>query len=278
MGGWGTGLFEDDMALDIKQEYQVLLAYGVPEEEAFKLVKDEYLLGDDSIFWLTVAAIQQKYGILMEEVKDNALRCIDDGIDIALWEGSGEKTIKKREKVLNDLRDKLLASPLPKRKVAKPFYQKPRWKLGDVVASQIVLSGYKDEWYYNKYVLYRVAYLETSSVSTLKPDLAYSESAFGALYDWVGDEIPDPAIIKNLDYYKCQALAKGGVKFGIHLALMSWIPRIERYTLLLRDSDYPMPSEEETFRTDTGSLHIFAQLHRNPHLKETYERLKTGGV
>ena len=63
MGTWGTGMYDDDTALDIKQEYQALLAYGVPEEEAFKLLKTEYAGVNDSVFWLVIASIQQKYGI-----------------------------------------------------------------------------------------------------------------------------------------------------------------------------------------------------------------------
>ena len=39
MGTWGTAIFDDDFALDIKNEYQTLLAFGTPEQEAFELVK-----------------------------------------------------------------------------------------------------------------------------------------------------------------------------------------------------------------------------------------------
>ena len=103
MGAWGAGIFDDDIALDIKDDYQNLLAFGILEEEVFQLAKDYYLLGngagdDDSIFWFVLATIQHKYGILTEEVKENTIRYIDSGEDLKNWEDGDPKSRKKREK------------------------------------------------------------------------------------------------------------------------------------------------------------------------------------
>ena len=173
MGAWGAGLYSNDSGLDIKQDYQTLLAFGTPEDEAYELVKKAHLCDDDDVeFWFTVADIQQKYGMLSQEVKENTLRVIAGGFDELDWEGADNRTLKARAKVREDLKARLLAPPLPKRKVPKPGIEKPRWQVGDVIASQIVCPTYKDKWYYKKYVLYQVYHLERSGVSSLKPDLA----------------------------------------------------------------------------------------------------------
>jgi len=251
MGSWGAEIFDNDIALDIEGEYQALLALDVPEDEAYELVKKEFLdcgddVAEDSVFWFAMAAIQQKYGILMPEVKEHALHIINNNSDWMYKDyPQAPKGLKKREKVMRDLKEKLLAPPLPKRKVPKPRTSKPRWKIGDVVASKIVYPEYEYRWFFNKYVLYRVVRLNTSDVSFLKPGLAYNEWVFGALYDWIGDEIPDVSIIKDLDYYKIFNPQEECHK--IRSLSMYWSPRIEKYTILQRDCECPMPSKHEMF-------------------------------
>ena len=79
MGAWGTGIFSNDIALDIKREYQVLLAFDTLEE-AYRIVKARYEPSKDDVeFWFAMAAMQHKYGILLLEVKENALYCIEQG-------------------------------------------------------------------------------------------------------------------------------------------------------------------------------------------------------
>jgi len=345
MGAWGTSIFSNDIALDIKREYQTLLAFGTPEDEAYQLVKDKFLLGkgeelgmaqmiirmlndgkpeermaliaknyfgcdnaleilrqwqalvasgmseedafdvvkihfmrksihdeDDPDFWFAMAAIQQKYGILLPEVKDNALRCIDDGVDARNWEGAEKKVIKAREKVLADLKEKLLAPPLPKRKLSKPSIQKPRWQIGDIVASQMVSSVDTNEWFYNKYVLYRVVQLERTSVSLLKPDLAYDEWVHGALYNWIGDELPTQFVLEELDFYRCDIY---DMVNKIEPMSMYWIPRYERFTLFQRDGNYSMPNENDIHFHATGN-NIFSVLSRiDSPFKSLYEKYKS---
>ena len=281
MGAWGAGIFSDDTTLDIKDEYQALLAFGTPEDEAYQLVKGSFLPdlygGDEeSLFWFAVGTIQQKYGILTDEVRENTILCIDSGEDLKNWEDGDPKSLKKREKVLVELREKLLAPPLPKKKVPKPSsYSKPKWKIGDLVASQIVSTYDKDKWFFNKYILYRVARIDTSPLSFLKPDLAYNEYAYGALYDWVGDEIPDMSVIENLPYYK-QIQIYRTQEYSIPLMSMSWVSRIKHFTLLQRNCEYPMPKQDEI--VPKSRENPLAEINYNPHFKELYERLKGGKV
>jgi len=281
MGAWGMGIFDDDTALDISGEYKALLAFGTSEDEAYQLVKDDFLKDmvgteGEGLFWIVMAAVQQKYGILLPEVKENALRVIDNGEDFTLQEVKGyDSDYKKREKALNGLKEKLLAPPLPKKKISKPSYSKPRWKLGDVVLSQIVCPAYKDKsWFYNKYVLYRVSYLKRTSVSCIKPDLAYYERVCSGLYNWIGDRIPDLSIIKNLDY--CTYKYNYGQPEH-HLFSMSWIPRNQKYTLFQRGCEYPMPppsSESVVKNNSTGNIFTLLEYY-GENFKALYDRFKS---
>ena len=332
MGAWGTGIFSNDTASDLKTAYQALLAFGTPEDEAYQLIFDKYInakvdvrelfernkqefirnfesglltkeyfdanyekhygysVAEDVIkeydkvynrqgededhvdFWFAVAAIQVKYGILMDEVKERALRCIDEGFDELMWEDADKRDLKAREKVRNKLKADLLAPPLPKRKVPKPRISKPRWQIGDVVISQIVCPDYKDKWFYNKYVLYRVIRLDRSSVTMIKPDLAYDEWVYGALYNWIGDEPPAPEILDGLDYYRCTYYERG---HKVETFSMYWIPRNQRFTLFQRGTNHPLPAEDDVHIHATGN-NIFSVMSSSYEelFKSLYEQFK----
>jgi hypothetical protein len=287
MGAWGTAIFSDDFALDVKGEYQTLLAFGTPEDKAFNLTKkyffNEGIEGteDEPVFWLAIASIQQRYGILSAEVKEAAIHYIDGGSAMQIWEESAsQKDIKKRKQVLDNLKKLLIDSPLHKKKVPKPdSYSKPRWQIGDLVLSQIAPNANDGYWYINKYVLYRVVKINQEPLSNIAPDLAYCEFAYGVLYDWIGDEVPNVSIVKDLSYFKRNndnwSLTKN-TPFGIYLLSMDWIPRNERFTLLQRDCEHPMPSAEEIC-ADNGSpniLGLFNPSKSGDYFKELYEKLR----
>jgi hypothetical protein len=71
MGAWGTGVFNDDLALDLKEEYQDLVAEGLSGPEATRLLMEswERELDDPDVamvFWLSLAATQWQVGRLEE--------------------------------------------------------------------------------------------------------------------------------------------------------------------------------------------------------------------
>ena len=60
MGTWGTGLYHDDTALDVKDRFEEMLKRGMtPEEATAKIVEmDRELLADKDdqiVFWLALA-------------------------------------------------------------------------------------------------------------------------------------------------------------------------------------------------------------------------------
>ena len=118
MGAWGVAILSDDIAEDIKLLYKDLLANEYSNEEASRIVIEEYKneLDDEEtiVFGLVFSSIQWKLGRLQENVKQKALQIIESGADLARWEEE-PKLQKKREAVLNKLREQL-HSPRPEAK------------------------------------------------------------------------------------------------------------------------------------------------------------------
>jgi hypothetical protein len=110
MGTFGTGIFDDDLALDVRGEYLDLLATGRSDLEARRTIendwKDSIADSDDGpVIWLALAATQWEYGRLSDRVKRRALQVISTGKDVRRWESSSQK--KRRNLALERLRAKL---------------------------------------------------------------------------------------------------------------------------------------------------------------------------
>jgi hypothetical protein len=123
MGTFGVGLFHDDVALDVRDQYLDLLAGGASDTEAFRTMVREWNPSfadyDDEgpVFWLALAATQWEYGRLHPRAKAQALKIIDQGKGLDRWAEAG--LAKKRQAVLARLKKKLL-SPPPKKRTPRP--------------------------------------------------------------------------------------------------------------------------------------------------------------
>ena len=91
MGAWGTGLYSDDFALDVKSEFLDAINSGKPYREAFEELKKTYVdnaYNDDPdipVFWFVCADILWKKGRLDEDIKQTALEYLESETDIARW-------------------------------------------------------------------------------------------------------------------------------------------------------------------------------------------------
>ena len=115
MGTWGPKLYEDDLAEDIKNEYEELLEKGKNNKEAIEdicqIYKEEIEDSDEkSIFWMVLADILYKHKNLTEFVKEKALKEIELGKNLERWknEGSEEDYIIRKKKI-EKLRKKLVS-------------------------------------------------------------------------------------------------------------------------------------------------------------------------
>ena len=208
MGTWGTAIFSDDIAEDIRYEYKLLIAYDYSDKDATKIVKDLFYKeydpktdeDEEQVFWMALALTKWNCGRLDEETKSKALEILNNGGDLSRWKCEGKSLYNKRKKVLEELKVKLLSPQPSLKKVAKPLDRRSPWKLGDLLAFKILHEELIDSPLYGKYVLLRVSKIIKTPVCDFINDLDYYEDCYISLYNWIGDEIPDKNIISDLEF------------------------------------------------------------------------------
>ena len=125
MGTWGTAIFSDDTASDVRNDFRELIGDGLSPEEATARLMTRYgSIVDDpeggTTFWLGLAVTQWKSGRLQESVKKRALEIIDSGADLRLW-SEDEKLVKARAAVLAETRAQLLSPQPAAKRIPKTF-------------------------------------------------------------------------------------------------------------------------------------------------------------
>ncbi len=136
MGVWGTGLFSDDVACDIRDHYRELLEDSVEDSTATRLTLEkfkQYLEEPDGVALIAFAVTQSKVGRLEADVRDRALAIIDTGADLAVWEQENPKLLSKRRAVLEKARAQL-TGPQPARRRLRP----PKRKFSGLTAGDVL--------------------------------------------------------------------------------------------------------------------------------------------
>ena len=137
MGVWGTGLFSDDVACDIRDHYRQLLEDGAEDGVATRLTLEKfqaYLAEADSVALIAFAVTQSKLGRLESDVRDRALAIIDAGADLAVWERENPKLLPKRRAVLEKARVQLTGPQPARRRLRPPKRTSCGLAAGDVLA------------------------------------------------------------------------------------------------------------------------------------------------
>ena len=192
MGAWGTGIWSDDTAQDLKDEYTcAFYKFGV--EEALRKL-DEYVRsecgGEEEEVWCiyrySLADFMWKKGILTPEVRDSTIAMIDSGYAMDVWAEAGKSALKERQKVLAKLRAKLLSErPAPK-KIKPNVHLNDIFENGDVITIQLrtlnkkytqnSLFSMSDEEFHSldgKYIIVQKIESTPSWHSALVPDICY---------------------------------------------------------------------------------------------------------
>lgn len=176
MGIWGPGLYSDDTACDIRDDYREFVSEGLTGPEATERILEmwrEEINDPDTgpVIWLALAETQWKTGRLEEKIKAHALNVIDEGIDLRRWRDD-KILLSKRKMVLDRLKTKLLSPQRPPVKIRKRYKHLTQFHIGDAFAYQLN-SG--------RYVIFRVVDHHTDKGGTL---------SIVELCDWLGVEIP----------------------------------------------------------------------------------------
>lgn len=141
MGTWGTALFSDDLARDLRDDFRELCGNGLTPEEATKRLIAEFQesvrdADEGPVFWLALAAVQWQTGRVVKSVSENALAAIDDGMDLKRW-SADTSLLAKRRGVLQRLRDQLTSPPPPPRKLPRIRKQASEWEVGELVSYRL---------------------------------------------------------------------------------------------------------------------------------------------
>ena len=112
MGAWGTAIFDDDLALDVKADFESSLEEGRTVSEAAQEILAEYdsVLDDEDegpVVILALAALCLESGETDQELTSKAIAIIDSGEGLERWEDAGPEALQARKNVLQALRGQL---------------------------------------------------------------------------------------------------------------------------------------------------------------------------
>jgi hypothetical protein len=137
LGAWGTGLFSDDMACDVRDHYRELLEDGVEDGAATRLTVEKfraYFEESDGVALLAFAVTQSRLGRLDPDIRDRALAALDRGGDLEVWERDNPKLLPRRRATLEKARAQLAGQQPPPRRLRPPKRISSGLAAGDVLA------------------------------------------------------------------------------------------------------------------------------------------------
>ena len=198
MGAWGTALYSNDTASDIRGDYVDLLRRGNSNQEALKklMEKDGDCIGieeEEPLFWYALADTLWNYGRLTPEVKEKALYFLDHPeAELARWEDDGGKYVEAWMRTLEKLRTKLLSPQPPEKKVSKYRLYKCTWQVGDVYAYRLESEYSKEKGLYGKYIIFQKVGETDCWPGHIIPIVV--------VYRWIGAEIPRMEELRKLEF------------------------------------------------------------------------------
>jgi hypothetical protein len=224
MGTWGTALFSDDTARDVRDGYRDLVGDGLSSTQATdSLLREWHGSLDDPdespVFWLALAATQWRCGRLEPRVQKRALEIIDDGSDQPRWQRD-PKLLKKRQAALAELREQLASPQPPEKRIPKRYRNTCDWDIGEIISYRLRSEDL---------VLFRVIGFHTDKGGT---------SPICELLDWVGREVPSEMVLRGVGV---RAERHGNCQFVLGRLRENELPsdRVRRLRVRLRPAQKP---------------------------------------
>jgi hypothetical protein len=111
MGTWGAGIFENDVALDIRDDFEQDVADGLNVYEATRKALEEWGealddMDNGPVIYLALAALQVECGEVYRSIREKALEIINSGQELERWRENPDLQPERR-KVLEELKGKL---------------------------------------------------------------------------------------------------------------------------------------------------------------------------
>jgi hypothetical protein len=139
MGVWGTALFSNDLACDIRDHYRELIEDGVDDAEATRQTTAKFQASlddpdDGASAILALAVTQSRIGRLDPVIRDRALAAIERGGDLSVWAIDDPKSLGKRKQVLAKAREQLTGPQPIRARLKRPSRPGCDLVAGDVLA------------------------------------------------------------------------------------------------------------------------------------------------
>ena len=136
VGTWGTGIFSDDTACDVRSVYRANLESGVTDSEAMHDILSAYGT-EDGVVWLALSATQSALGRLDPMVRDRAIQIIDGTQAIDDWGDASARDQQTRRRALSKLRETLTGPQPARRPVAVKWRHHTDLFVGDVLVGDL---------------------------------------------------------------------------------------------------------------------------------------------
>jgi hypothetical protein len=132
----GAGLYDDDVAADVRSIFREAVGDGAtPEEATLQTVAEWGDLLDDPDqgcpFWLALADTQSRTGRLLDDVRDRALAIIANGSDLARFDHDA-RLHRRRAIVLEELAARLTGPQRAPARIRRAFREASPVAPGDV--------------------------------------------------------------------------------------------------------------------------------------------------
>lgn len=195
MGAWGTGIFQDDTASDIRDDYRDHVGSGMSGPEATARILQSYASsladpGEAGVVWLALAATQWRCGRLEPKILEKALAVIHSGSDLARWKAASNADYLKRRAALEKLRAQL-TSPQPEaKKMRRRVLAECDWQVGELISYRLP-SG--------TLIVFRMIGVHADHDG---------RSPTFEILDWSGETAP------SLDAFRSMPIRKGKDQFG----------------------------------------------------------------
>lgn len=120
MGTWGSGLYSNDMAGDMRSSIKAVLRLPFDEDRIVEILRENEQAAadnpndeDHTVFWLVLADQFERHGVAHSQTLSKALEIIDGESDLKMMEKRGMKPadLRKRGAMLSELRSRLVAAP-----------------------------------------------------------------------------------------------------------------------------------------------------------------------
>ncbi len=130
MGAWGAGLFQDDDAADLRDEWLDEYKRTGSAAEATAAVRKAFKSGfkdsdEGPVLTLALATVLWRHGVLDAKTRAEALSVIDKEKGLDRWRDEGEKVLRGRLKVYAKIRAGLVEKQPPVKKYKKKPAPKP---------------------------------------------------------------------------------------------------------------------------------------------------------